>query len=512
MIRMVKRRLIIPRGDTGSFSIPIIEAASVGDVAVFTIFDTLTRTKVSEKELTITESILTFEFTHNDTVNLKPGKYLWDIKFYKNPVYADKKLVNGDEIDSYYAGFELPVCEIRETGDNLLVSESIVPGALLPTQLDIISAALVELQNATGGNGGNNNSGSFTETDPTVPAWAKSPTKPTYTASEVGALPATTIIPDISTKADKIGTVLETTLSLGRKINTTIGSGSIALGNTVTASNDYAMAINDNTTAGGVASFSQGHNTRAGGNYSHAEGDNAIAGGIASHAEGFNTLVNGRYAHVEGNSTTANLESMHVQGVSNALGTLFDSWIPNTSYEEGQKVLYNNYGYICTVSNSDSGWVSSHWNQLPYNGKEAFVIGNGIDEFEGSNALTIDWDGTGHFMGDIYVGANSDGSGGTKVAKISDVEDREVILSGTSQTITAETNTRYLCGTLTSLYFTPSQTGICEVIFTSGSNATVVVLPNTVKMPENYSIEVNRIYEINILNGVYGAVMSWPVT
>lgn len=33
------------------------------------------------------------------------------------------------------------------------------------------------------------------ETDPTVPAWAKSPTKPTYTASEVGALPSTTVIP-----------------------------------------------------------------------------------------------------------------------------------------------------------------------------------------------------------------------------------------------------------------------------------------------------------------------------
>ena len=29
---------------------------------------------------------------------------------------------------------------------------------------------------------------SYTETDPTVPAWAKNPTKPTYTAAEVGAL------------------------------------------------------------------------------------------------------------------------------------------------------------------------------------------------------------------------------------------------------------------------------------------------------------------------------------
>lgn len=36
---------------------------------------------------------------------------------------------------------------------------------------------------------------SYTETDPTVPAWAKAATKPTYTAAEVGALPDTTVIP-----------------------------------------------------------------------------------------------------------------------------------------------------------------------------------------------------------------------------------------------------------------------------------------------------------------------------
>lgn len=36
---------------------------------------------------------------------------------------------------------------------------------------------------------------SYTETDPTVPAWAKAANKPTYTAAEVGALPSTTVIP-----------------------------------------------------------------------------------------------------------------------------------------------------------------------------------------------------------------------------------------------------------------------------------------------------------------------------
>lgn len=35
----------------------------------------------------------------------------------------------------------------------------------------------------------------YTETDPTVPSWAKQPSKPTYTANEVGALPNSTTIP-----------------------------------------------------------------------------------------------------------------------------------------------------------------------------------------------------------------------------------------------------------------------------------------------------------------------------
>lgn len=44
----------------------------------------------------------------------------------------------------------------------------------------------------------NNDSGfitGYTETDPTVPSWAKASSKPSYTASEVGALPDTTTIP-----------------------------------------------------------------------------------------------------------------------------------------------------------------------------------------------------------------------------------------------------------------------------------------------------------------------------
>ena len=99
MIRLIKRRLIVPRGDTGSFTIPTLTTVEEGD---------------------LTEDTITVYFTYNDTVNLKAGKYFWDIKLYLGPKYdEDNKLCGGDEVHSYYAGFELPIFEVREITQNV---------------------------------------------------------------------------------------------------------------------------------------------------------------------------------------------------------------------------------------------------------------------------------------------------------------------------------------------------------------------------------------------------------
>lgn len=122
MIRMVQRRLIIPRGDTGSFSIPLLTGVAAGDVAVFSIYDTLTHSTVFEKEITLdgTEEQLVVPFVHQDTVNLQAKKYVWDIKIYNSPVRdEDGILIDGAEISSYYAAFSLPVCEIKEVAENV---------------------------------------------------------------------------------------------------------------------------------------------------------------------------------------------------------------------------------------------------------------------------------------------------------------------------------------------------------------------------------------------------------
>lgn len=89
-----------------------------------------------------------------------------------------------------------------------------------------------------------------------------------------------------------------------------------------------------------------------------------------------------------------------------------------------------------------------------------------------------------------------------------------VDVSGTTPTITAVENTRYICGEVTSLSFTPPASGIAIVRFTSGTSVTVLTMPSTVKFPEWFdptSLETDTIYEICVTDGVYGAVMTWPL-
>ena len=63
------------------------------------------------------------------------------------------------------------------------VEEATLENFYTKTEIDnIVSNLEDEIQSGGGGGGG-----TITETDPTVPAWAKQSTKPTYTAAEVGA-------------------------------------------------------------------------------------------------------------------------------------------------------------------------------------------------------------------------------------------------------------------------------------------------------------------------------------
>ena len=118
MIKLIQRRLVIPRGDTGYFTIPVLtSAAGKNTVAIFSILNLGNGTVVYQKEGSIADGIIRVDFTHEETKDLPLGKYVWDMKTYINPEYKNGILINGDEVHSYYAGFEYPVCEITLTRD-----------------------------------------------------------------------------------------------------------------------------------------------------------------------------------------------------------------------------------------------------------------------------------------------------------------------------------------------------------------------------------------------------------
>ena len=119
MIRLVGRRLIIPQGDTGTFSIPTQGSVSAGDEAIFSVYDNLTHKTIIQMPIEATPDILQFDFKTTDTLIAMDGtpiepddrgsRYSWDIVL---------KRTSGDT-DSYYAAFSLPSCVIKRVTCNV---------------------------------------------------------------------------------------------------------------------------------------------------------------------------------------------------------------------------------------------------------------------------------------------------------------------------------------------------------------------------------------------------------
>ena len=132
MIRLVQRRLIIPQGDTGTFTIPTQGTVTSGDKAIFSIYDNLLHKVILEKKIDADaeEGKLTFTFDSNDTIITKHGeqiepdergmRYSWDVTILRNPTFDENdELIHADSVDSYYAAFSLPPCIIKKVTRNV---------------------------------------------------------------------------------------------------------------------------------------------------------------------------------------------------------------------------------------------------------------------------------------------------------------------------------------------------------------------------------------------------------
>lgn len=113
MIRLRNKTILIPRGDTGVFSIMNKRIPQNENLAVLSVYDPLTNETVLEKTVSAAYESLTFFFEEQDTINLFPKKYLWDIKLYSSPYIKEGEMFWGS-IDSYYSAYGLPSFIITE--------------------------------------------------------------------------------------------------------------------------------------------------------------------------------------------------------------------------------------------------------------------------------------------------------------------------------------------------------------------------------------------------------------
>lgn len=89
-------------------------------------------------------------------------------------------------------------------------------------------------------------------------------------------------------------------------------------------------------------------------------------------------------------------------------------------------------------------------------------------------------------------------------------------VSGTTPTIAAKAGVQYICGEVSTIAITTPASGIVDVIFESGSTPAVLTVTPPTGMTMKWAngfdptaLEANTVYEINIMNGVYGVVASW---
>ena len=204
----------------------------------------------------------------------------------------------------------------------------------------------------------------------------------------------------------------------GRDTDVTIGKNSLAYGSNLQASGDGSQAF--------------GSSTHAGGNYSHAQGYQSVAGGRAAHAEGTGNNAAAHNSHAEGIGNIANSQASHVSGKYNVPGGLntASDWASGVTYDVGSMVKNDGHLYHC-IRKHISGRNTGSFNVKEYNDamttlytvwedlgtgttEYAEIVGNGTSSTR-SNARTLDWAGNERLRGDLYVGCETDSSGGSKV-------------------------------------------------------------------------------------------------
>lgn len=260
-----------------------------------------------------------------------------------------------------------------------------------------------------------------------VYSWAKAATKPSYTASEVGALASDGTAAKATADAD------------GNNISSTYmkkGVDRVTAGQYSGATLGYcATSEGQGNRATGNTSHAQGMGTESAANYSHSEGydTHVLAGADAGHAEGYGVAVEGRAAHGEGYGTLASSDYQHVEG---------------------------------------------KWNVEDDDNIFAHIIGGGTANYDRKNIFTVDWNG------DVNAGRSNGLTNDTKLPTGADVinymnSNLAQVASSTSKTITTG-------GVTATVYFLKHKNGIKHLKIEASDFPTAQYVTGSGFIPDAY--------------------------
>ena len=169
---------------------------------------------------------------------------------------------------------------------------------------------------------------------------------------------------------------LTITFSMNAQVSTNstspTGIYASAMGNATTASGNESTAMGYDTTASAEASTAMGYSTTASGNYSTAMGGSTTASGNYSTSMGYFTTASGEASTAMGWRTTASDFGSTVIGQYNLLGS--------------------------TVTNSASAFNTAN---------TAFVIGNGTNSSNKSDAFKVMFNGDAYISSSLYLGGTA---------------------------------------------------------------------------------------------------------
>ena len=225
---------------------------------------------------------------------------------------------------------------------------------VINSNMDIIDAKMKEIDDKI-----------TNETDPTVPAWAKEPNKPTYTAEEVGALPSNTPIPDpTSVVVDRlvsVGTHIADISVNGEKTELYAPTG--GGGTSVTIDSELST-----TSKNPVQNKAVTQELNKKGTYSKPTGGIPKTD-LASEVQ--TSLGKADTALQEHQDISGKAEKTEVTALFNSIS---DEWNPLITYAVGQYCIHNNILWKCLVANKNiEPTEGTHWTQTTIDAEIASV-------------------------------------------------------------------------------------------------------------------------------------------